>query len=141
MDIGEFFVLCLCVILSCLFLYRWYNRIYNNWHPEQNQMIKNILALLPLIALAVIIYTLDGLASFDVVGNAFWTFFYVILGYAWIYTGLTAMSAYFDISWTDDVINLKNKSALAAVAGGYLGIAIIYSGANIGDGPGRSKRP
>jgi hypothetical protein len=46
------------------------------------------------------------------------------------------MSCFFDLSWIDDVINLNNQAALPAIIGGFLGLTIIYSGANIGDGPG-----
>ncbi|MCL2172231.1 MAG: hypothetical protein LBH62_06805 [Nitrososphaerota archaeon] len=46
------------------------------------------------------------------------------------------MSCIFDLSWLDDALNLNNKAALIAVVGGFLGLTLIYSGANIGNGPG-----
>ncbi|MCL1976962.1 MAG: hypothetical protein FWG55_02465 [Candidatus Bathyarchaeota archaeon] len=46
------------------------------------------------------------------------------------------MSCIFDLSWLDDALNLNNTAALIAVAGGFLGLTLIYSGANIGNGPG-----
>jgi len=58
------------------------------------------------------------------------------LGVVWLYLGITLMSCVFDLSWIDDALNLNNNAALIAVAGGFLGLAFIYSGANVGDGPG-----
>jgi len=136
MDVSEIFALILCGILTCAFLYRWYRYTYAGWPSARNQRAKNVFAVLPLFSLAIILFTLEGLASFDVIGNAFWTFFYIIMGYAWIYAGLTAISMFFDISWIDDVLNLNNNAALIALTGGFLGLTMIYSGANIGSGPG-----
>jgi len=137
MDIGEVLVFILCGVLTLIFLlFRWYNFTLNGWPPERNKKAKYIFGLLPFVSLAVILYTLFKLASFDVVGDALYTAFYVAIGFAWIYMGLTAMSLFFDISWIDDALNLSNNAALAAVAGGFIGITLIYAGANIGDGPG-----
>ncbi|MDR3000198.1 MAG: hypothetical protein LBU89_02945 [Fibromonadaceae bacterium] len=76
------------------------------------------------------------LASFDVVGSFIYILMYVFLGGAWLFLGITIMSCLFDLSWLDDALNLNNTAALIAVAGGFLGLTLIYSGANIGNGPG-----
>ena len=136
MDFSEVLVFIVSIFVSVMFLSRWVTLIYSNWPPERNQSARKMFASLPLISLVIILVTLLGLASFDVVGDAFWTFFYIVFGYAWIHMGLTAMSAFFDLSWIDDVLNLSNNAATVAIAGGFLGITVIYSGANIGDGPG-----
>ena len=46
------------------------------------------------------------------------------------------MAYFFDLSWIDDALNMNNISAMYAVIGGFLGLSIIYAGANIGDGLG-----
>jgi uncharacterized BrkB/YihY/UPF0761 family membrane protein len=61
---------------------------------------------------------------------------YMVLGIAWLFLGVTLMSCIFDLSWLDDALNLNNKAALIAVVGGFFGLTLIYSGANIGNGPG-----
>jgi len=71
-----------------------------------------------------------------VVGDMFWTLYYVVMGYAWIYACLIIMSLCFDLSWIDDGLNCGNHAAAAAISGGVIGVTIIYAGANIGDGPG-----
>ena len=136
MDISEVLIFVLCLVGSAVFLCRWYTFTFKSWPAERTKKARLVFGILPLAASVIVTYTLESLASFDVVGNAFWTFFYIVMGYAWIYAGLTAMSLCFDLSWIDDALNLGNKAAMIAVTGGFLGITLIYSGANIGDGPG-----
>jgi hypothetical protein len=120
--------------LSLLFLFRWYSYTFNNWPPTRARLARFLFGWLPFVAFMIIILTLMLLASFDVVG--FYILFYILIGYAWIYIGLILMSRYFDISWIDDALNLNNKAAVLAISGGFLGLTMIYAGANVGDGPG-----
>jgi len=136
MDIGEFLVFIICICVTCVFLYRWYKWTFSGWPPERNKNAKMIFGVLPLISLVVIVFTLRNLASFDVVDDIIYIIFYIVIGFAWIYAGLTAISFCFDLSWIDDALNLNNNAAIIAIAGGFLGITFIYSGSNIGDGPG-----
>jgi len=135
-DFGEIIVFLICCIVMGIFLYRWYRWTFSGWPPERNKAAKITFGLLPVVSLAAIIYTVVNLASFDVVGDVIYRIFYVVIGFAWIYLGLILMSFCFDLSWIDDALNLNNNAAIIAIAGGFLGITIIYSGANIGDGPG-----
>jgi len=135
-DIGEFLIFIICGIGTGVFLYRWYKWTFSGWPPERNKNAKYIFSVLPVISLVIILYTLNNFASFDVVDDMVYIVFYVVIGFAWIYMGLTAISIFFDISWIDDALNLNNNAAIIAIAGGFLGITIIYSGSNIGDGPG-----
>ncbi len=98
--------------------------------------VKNALTYLPLISLVIYLYTMTVLASFDVVDSFIYIVLYTLLGFAWLYYGLMAMAYFFDLSWVDDALNMNNKAALFSVTGGFLGLTIIYAGANIGDGPG-----
>jgi len=95
-----------------------------------------VLLLLPVVTLLMILYTLINLASFDVSNNNFFLSFYVFLGFTWTFLGVILVFLFFDLSWIDDVLNLNNKSALFAFSGAFLGLVAIYSGANVGDGPG-----
>jgi hypothetical protein len=76
------------------------------------------------------------LSSYDVSSVFIYFLFYLLLGVAWLYLGTMAVFALFDLSWTDDVLNMGNNAAMITLAGAFLGITLIYSGANIGDGPG-----
>ncbi|MCL2159731.1 MAG: hypothetical protein FWH48_10020 [Oscillospiraceae bacterium] len=136
MDVSEVLVFLLCGTVTLIFFYRWYKWTFGAWPPQKNRAAKCVFGFLPAVSFAIIVFTLKRLASFDVVGDMGWVAFYIIIGYAWIYFGLTAMSMFFDISWMDDALNQKNKAALICLAGGFIGLTAIYSGANIGDGPG-----
>ena len=136
MDFFETLNFLACSVAAVIFFYRWYSFIYKSRLPARSKKIKYVFAFLPLASLFIIYYTLVGLASFDVVGDMFWTLYYVVMGYAWIYACLIIMSLCFDLSWIDDGLNCGNLAAAAAIAGGVTGVTIIYSGANIGDGPG-----
>ena len=136
MDGGEVIVLLLSLALSGLFLYGWYRSVFGIWPMERNKWERTVLALLPFFSMIVFFYALTSLASFDVVGSPLYIFFYVLLGFAWMYLSVFLFTYFFDLSWKDDILNNCNKSALIAFSGGFLGLALIYAGANIGDGPG-----
>lgn len=64
------------------------------------------------------------------------TFFYLVLGLAWLGLGSDGLFYFLDISWRDDCLEGGNLPALIAYTGGFLGLTAIYAGANVGDGPG-----
>lgn len=128
------------LIISCVFTFRflkkWYQTIFLKWPPIESKAVKYTLNVLPLISLVIYLITLNLFASFDVVDNIFYIAFYTLLGFVWLNFGMFAMALFLDISWVDDVVNMNNKAALLSIAGGFTGLALIYAGANIGDGPG-----
>ncbi|QQO07803.1 hypothetical protein [Breznakiella homolactica] len=128
------------LLISCFFSYKllvgWYHPIAAAWPRDQRKAGRWLLGLLPVVSLVVIIFVLRVLASFDVVNDLFYILFYIALGFAWQYMGTLLMFCLFDISWLDDALVMDNKAALSAVTGGFLAVTVIYSGANIGDGPG-----
>ena len=132
----EFLVFIVALVFSFEFLIKWYKPLLSNRPLNRNKSTRYILGLLPIGSLCVILFTLRMLASFDVVDSFIYISMYLVLGIAWLFLGVTLMSGVFDLSWLDDALNLNNKAALIAVVGGFLGLTIIYSGANIGNGPG-----
>lgn len=134
--IVELIVFVLAGLFTFKFLKSWYQRLFRIWPPERNKLARYTFGWLPVVSLIIILHTLRGLASFDVVGSIVYVVFYIVIGYAWIYFGLMLMTYFFDLSWIDDVLGLSNKAALISISGGFLGLTLIYSGANIGDGPG-----
>lgn len=136
MDTMEVIVFLVSGFLLFVFLKKWYQPLFFGWPPERNKPAKYIFGWLPAVSLAIIVYTLKVLASFDVVDSFIYIVFYIVMGYAWLYFGLELMSLFFDLSWIDDAVNLNNKAALISITGGFLAVTAIYSGANIGDGPG-----
>lgn len=136
MDSTEFFIFIISGYYSLTSIYNWYRRSGGVWPAEQYNTIKLTFGFLPAISFAIIIVTLKVLASFDVVENFIYIIFYIFLGFAWIFIGLKIIFFFFDLSWIDDALENKNKAALFAISGAFLGLTIIYSGANVGDGPG-----
>jgi hypothetical protein len=137
MSTDEAIVYMVSIFVTFSTLYKcWYSPVFLHWPFERGMWGKGVLIALPLAALTLFIYTLATLASFDVTDNVVYIMFYIFLGYAWQYAGIQVMVALFDLSMIDDVLGANNSAALAAFAGGYLGLAVIYSAANIGDGPG-----
>ena len=136
MDLSEIFVLLFSGFLAGKFLLNWYATLMLAWPGERGEWEKAVLALLPFLALLIIVTTLKTWASFDVVDSLLWISFYTVLGFAWLWLGVLSMSAFFDISWQDDMLNVNNKAALWAFSGGFLGLTVNYAGANVGDGPG-----
>ncbi len=136
MDGFELIVFLSSGFVTCRGLFRWYIRLAKMWPDDRNKTTKYIFGFLPVVAFAIIVYTLTVLASFDVVDSAFYILFYVLLGFAWVFMGLTLVFQFLDLSWMDDALSMNNKAALYAITGAFLGLVIIYSGANIGDGPG-----
>ena len=122
--------------LTVLFIVRWYRYLIKSWPFKRNALSRFSLGCLPFVAFAIMLYTLIVLASFDVVDSTIYIIFYIFLGYAWLYLGVSFIFRFFDLSWIEDVVNLNNKAALPAFAGGFMGLTFIYAGANIGDGPG-----
>lgn len=130
----------LVFISSCIYsgfsMVGWYGKLPSYGPVKRDKAVKLVLGLLPVISFFIIVYTLRVLASFDVVNDFVYILFYIVLGYAWVFLGMRWTFRFFDISWIDDVLHLNNKAALITVAGAFLGLVAIYSGANIGDGPG-----
>jgi len=136
MDEAEIIVLMISLAVSIFFFIKWYGRIVRSCLPERNRTARVTLCILPLLSFLIIFYTLRVLASFDVINDFGYITLYILLGYAWVGFGMYIIFPLFDISWADDVLNSNNEAALWVVTGGFLGLTAIYSGANIGDGPG-----
>lgn len=132
----EFIIFCVSGFFAVRFFLKWYQLLFGIWVLDRGGFSRILLGWLPPVSFAVIFYALKVMASFDVVGSGFYILFYILLGYACLYFGLMLMAYFLDISWKDDCMNLQNKAAVLAVAGGFLGLTVIYSGANLGDGPG-----
>lgn len=136
MDGLEFMILIFSGYYATRSTIKWYKRVVNIWPSERYKLERYILGLLPVISFAIILFTLRVLASFDVVDDAVYIIFYLILGFSWVYFGMRMVNKYFDLSWIDDALENGNKAALFAITGAFIGLVLIYSGANVGDGPG-----
>ncbi|MFV0411954.1 MAG: hypothetical protein ACK5L3_01630, partial [Oscillospiraceae bacterium] len=130
----EIFLFLGAAYLTARFFYKWYRPLRQAWPPQRARAGRIALALLPLAAFFIVFAVLVSMASYDVVG--IWVVFYLLLGYAWVYGGTSLTERYLDVFSVYDVVFLNNMAALPPAIGSFLSIALIYAGANTGDGPG-----
>ncbi|WP_424244146.1 uncharacterized membrane protein YjfL (UPF0719 family) [Elusimicrobium posterum] len=137
-ELNEFepLVLGLSAIMTFLFILRWYSRVFFSWPLNRALAGKVVLTALPVITFCLFFYTLTTVASHDVISDPFYIAFYLLFGFLCMQIGVVCMSAFFNISYADDILNGNNKASLFAFTGGFLGLSIIYAASNIGDGPG-----
>jgi hypothetical protein len=93
------------------------------------------LGVAPIACLIGVFFLLRTAASFDVRESPDYLFLYVLLGAAWIFLVVPLMSA-FGISVRDDAVHRRNPAAAILIIGAMAGQAAVYSGGNVGDGPG-----
>ena len=115
---------------------RWYGA---NW-PGNLKLLRGdrrpwLLPWVPVAAAAVILVTVNFFAASDVVSDTFYVLGYFGLGVLWLAVAELGFR-YLGISAQIDIADRGNGAALAAYAGGLIGIALCYSGGNIGEGPG-----
>ena len=116
---------------------RWYAPLFSRRVPGPRFLARLAAGLMPLLPLAGILFTLLTCAAFDVVSNPTYIVLYLMLGLGWLVLGLWLMEYTFDLHWREDLRGSNNgPAALLTFAGAFLGMGAIYSGANIGDGPG-----
>ena len=136
MSLSETITFTAFIAASAFFFYRWFKFISDSIKTENSSFSTTVLCLIPFLTLIINLITLTTLASFDVVDSFLFITYYVAMGFSCLYLCVILMFVFFDLSWIDDVLNMKNPAAALAVAGGALGTTLVYAGANIGDGPG-----
>jgi len=132
----EIFIFITCGIIAVVCLSKWFRAPFVSWPPERRGATPAVFFLLPVMAFVIIMATLMSMASFDVVDDFFYLAMYLVMGFTSISMGIGLMRWYFDISWIDDAAHLNNRAALAVVSCAYIALALMYAGANVGDGPG-----
>ncbi|TYQ14581.1 UNVERIFIED_CONTAM: hypothetical protein Cloal_0927 [Acetivibrio alkalicellulosi] len=136
MSEDEVFILFICFAVSLFGWFNWYRRLIYFWPSCLGKKNRIWLGVMPIICMFSMFTVLSSQASYDVVDSTVYIFFYIIFGMAWLILGRLIMTTLFDISWLDDAIERNNKSAVFVVSGSIIGLTAVYSGANIGDGPG-----
>ena len=135
MSDDEVFVLLISGVLTLL---TWGNWVYvhNGLGDPEYPHGRGVLPwIIPVACAGILFSVLRTASSFDVRDSSTYTFFYMLMGLAWI--GLTVrVSAFMGISARDDVIERRNGAASVAIAGAMLGVTFAFAGGNVGDGPG-----
>ena len=133
-EILLFFV---CAVFTVRFLHIWYKSIVCSWPKERARGAKTLLGLLPIAALIGFVALLINVSRIWLLtwpdmseGEVFfYILIYTVFGFAWINFSVFVFSV-MGISWQADALHSNNKAALFTIAGGFLGIAALYAGAN-----------
>lgn len=89
----------------------------------------------PIVALALVVVVLATASARDVRTDGRYIFMYALMGAGWIGAGLWLFSLV-GPTLIDDVVHNHNRAAGAVLGGASIGLALAFSGGNIGDGPG-----
>jgi hypothetical protein len=93
------------------------------------------LGFLPVGLMACILAVLLLASAQDVRSAPQYVVFYLILGTAWIFAWVRVMPL-FGVSYRDDAVERRNPAAAVLIVSAMAAHTAIFSGANIGDGPG-----
>lgn len=132
----ESLIFLISIIVTPIFLVRWYYKVLKVWPRENKKGIINLLIITPIILLIMFIYTTTSIAASDVVSDPYYIFYYILLGFLFIAVVTFLLSLALGISWIDDALNNGNIAATLFLVSSLLGLGLIYSGSNIGEGPG-----
>jgi hypothetical protein len=114
---------------------RWYLRLVTpNLAPYAGRW-RSWMGAAPLASLIGVFAALKTAAAYDVREAPLYLAMYFLLGAAWIFCAIGVMPL-FGVSFRDDAVERRNPAAAIVLISAMASHAIIYSGANIGDGPG-----
>lgn len=135
-SIGESIIMGISCVLSFRYLTSWYAGAAHTTKFFNAYKKRIVLYCLPFTAALLYLVTLRTAASYDVVDSIRYIFMYLMLGITWLFTALQGMFLFFDFSYRDDVLTGNHTAPLITCSFACLAVALIYAGANVGDGPG-----
>lgn len=113
----------------------WYYRLSMPSLLPDRGRLRLLLALAPVVGSLGVVAVLMTMAASDVRNAPEYVFLYAAVGTAWV-CGAGLSSVYLGVSLRDDVVERHNPAAALMIVAAILSQAIIYSGANVGNGPG-----
>jgi hypothetical protein len=131
----EILVLILGLVAILFPIFSWYGRLIAPQLAPYPGNWRTVVGLAPVAAFSVVLAALMTLAASDVRTAPVYIAFYLVIGAAWVFYATLAMS-WFGISVRDDAVERRNPAAAILIICAMLSHAIIFSGANVGDGPG-----
>ncbi|HKQ48136.1 MAG TPA: hypothetical protein VJZ71_08720 [Phycisphaerae bacterium] len=113
----------------------WYARLFTPKILGKPAKVSSYLGVIPVAALFALFFLLRLYSASDVRSSGVYTFFYMVLGAAWI--GLFVhVSRWCGIGVREDVAERRNSAAAWVIGGAIIGLSFCYAGGNFGDGPG-----
>jgi len=133
LDEVEVLIFIFAIIFALVYMVTWFGA---PWPKERHKTQKFVLWYVRLFAVGIIFFVLNTMAAHDVVDSYLFITFYLVLGISALAVFQYSIKFVLDISLLDDVIAMRNPAALVVYAFVFPAAALIYSGSNIGDGPG-----
>jgi hypothetical protein len=130
----EVFALVVSVALGLLGAALWYVRGLRTPRLGAAKGHRCALFLAPLAALAYLWSVLATLAAVEVRTDGRYQFLFVAMGATWVFL-LPRLLTFIGVSYRDDALERRNPSATTAIAGTILGLALLFAGSNMGEGP------
>jgi len=134
MDGDEVMALVASVVLGLFGAAFWYARGLGTSRLGASMAPRTLLMILPPIALAGLWQALATDAAIDVRTDGRYQFLFVAMGSIWVLWMPRALSL-IGVSYRDDALERRNVSAAIAIAGTVAGLAILFTGSNMGEGP------
>jgi hypothetical protein len=134
MSDDEVFALLASVALGVLGAALWYLRGLRIPRFGAARRYLAVLFLAPPLALALLWGILASFAAVEVRTDVRYQFLFVAMGATWVFS-LPRALAFIGISYRDDALERRNASAAIAMAGTAVGLALLFAGSNMGEGP------
>jgi len=112
----------------------WYLNGLRTSQLGEKRGARLLLMLLPPIALYALWHVLAVDAAADVRNDGRYQFLFLAMGSIWVFLLPRALS-FIGISFRDDALERRNAAASFAIAGTLGGLAALFAGSNMGEGP------
>lgn len=113
----------------------WYQDLFRVNRLAAPASLRVVLGVTPVASCLVLFSVLETSAANAVRESSFYVLLYLVLGIAAL--GVSAhLYPFLGLSVRDDVLERRNRAALAGIIGGLLGSMFCFVGGNIGEGPG-----
>jgi len=130
----------LCLFACCYLVIfgwgPWCSWVLNNNDFGRHLAVRAAAIVVPVLAFAGLFAVLRTAAAHDVRDSGLYTFFYLIMGAAWLRVVVVGLGNCMGLVLRDDWIERGNPAAAICGAGLLFGGMAAFAGGNIGDGPG-----
>jgi uncharacterized membrane protein YjfL (UPF0719 family) len=129
----EVFAMAVALAFALFTLWPFYRALDGSSALYRNAREVKLLGFAPL-ALVPLLVVLLNFADPVVQGSVGYILLFLLAGAA--FSGLTLrLLPFFGLSWRDDIVETRNPAATIAVCSALLGVSLVFSGSNIGEGP------
>ena len=130
----EVFALVVSLALGLVGAALWYVRGLRTSKLGFPKRTLAVLLLAPLASLVALWIVLAQFAAFEVRTDGKYQFLFVAMGGTWVFL-LPRMLSFVGVSYRDDALERRNAAAGMAIAGTVVGLAVLFAGSNMGEGP------